>query len=114
MRTRVSIVVVALSTLTLVAATGQPATSAEIEETPLTDTPEDVAANDPAGPGEKVEDSLYRAGEATHRGIEHGAEPVGRGLERAMRATGRGIRKAIEKTGEGLQRAGDALTGASR
>ena len=133
MRTRATMLVVALSALTLVGTSARPATSGEIEEAPLTDEREDAFVGPPEperahdaedvgsvaerrreGPGEKVEDSLDRAGEATSRSIERGAEPVGRGLERAMKATGRGIRKAIEKTGEGLNRAGDALTGGSK
>jgi len=66
---------------------------------------------DRGGPGARVEDSLERAGEGTHRALEHGAEPVGSGLERAMQATGRGLRAAIDGTGEFLRRAGNALTG---
>jgi len=69
------------------------------------------AGSDRGGPGARVEDSLERAGEGTHRALEHGAEPVGNGLERAMRATGRGLRAAIDGTGEFFRRAGDALTG---
>jgi hypothetical protein len=75
------------------------------------DAAEPEPGADPGGPGARVEDSLERAGEGTHRALEHGAEPVGGGLERAMRATGRGLRAAIDGTGEFLRRAGNALTG---
>jgi len=83
-----------------------------IEESDLPEQPDTMTTVDD-GPGARVEDSLDRAGEATHRGVEHGAEPVGGGLERAMKATGRGLRKAIEKTGDALRHAGDALGGRS-
>jgi len=72
-----------------------------IEESDLPEQPDTMTTRDD-GPGARVEASLDRAGEATHRGVEHGAEPVGGGLERAMKATGRGLRKAIEKTGDAL------------
>ena len=114
MRTFTLTIGVALAALTLANAAPQPATPAEIEETPLTDEPRGESAGVASGgegPGTHVEKSLDRAGEATRRGLQRGAEPVGRGLERAMKATGRGVRKAIEKTGEGMRRAGEALSG---
>ena len=87
--------------------------ASHVEESDLPEQPDATGTRDD-GPGARVEDSLDRAGKATHRGIEHGAEPVGRGLERAMDATGRGLRNAIEKTGDALNRAGDALGGKGR
>ena len=98
--------------VSLVVPTGMPRAqdATKIEESDLPERP-DAMANSDDGPGARVEDSLDRAGEATHRGVEHGAEPVGRGLENAMDATGRGLRNAIEKTGDALRRAGDALGG---
>jgi len=83
-----------------------------IEESDLPEQPDTMTSRDD-GRGARVEDSLDCAGEATHRGVEHGAEPVGSGLENAMAATGRGFRKAIAKTGDALRRAGDVLGGQS-
>jgi hypothetical protein len=98
----------------LVVPTGMPCAqeTTHFEEGDLPEQPDTMATRD-GGPGARVEDSLDRAGEATHRGVEHGAEPVGRGLENAMDATARGLRNAIEKTGDALRRAGDALGGQS-